>query len=161
MSIYDNLNPTQVNAFIDLIRNECNRVAWNEAELARPIDPELYDRIKKGRKAHNLTFEIYVKAFYPDNQIDGIDVHDVMNGIYTQPEFIIGNTVIHIYHASNKLDSALIESLKNNRDIQFFCIMFQPDEDYHLQYIDAIHLRGNEKYPERIYTTPNITIQAG
>ncbi len=161
MSIYDYLSVNQVNAFIDLIRNECNRAAWNAAERARPISPELYYRLIKGRNEHELTGEIYVSAFYPDNQIDGIAIHEVINGNYTQAEFTIENTVIHIYHNSNKLTSNLVTERKNDLNINFFCIMYQTDRECHLKFINAVHIQGNNKNIERIYTTPNIAIQAG
>ena len=161
MSIYDFLSVNQVNAFIDLIRNECNRVAWNAAERARPLPQDLYERLVKGRKEHDITGDIYVSAFYPNNQIDGIDIHEVNNGNYTQPEFTIDNTIIHIYHNSNKLTSNLVTERKNYLDNNFFCIMYQTDGECHLKYINAVYIHGNNKNIERIYTTPNIAIQAG
>lgn len=64
MRITDCLNANQIDSLISLIRNQCNRTARNEMQLAMRIPEELYIRLKKGRKAHDITGDIYCSVHY-------------------------------------------------------------------------------------------------
>lgn len=72
-----------------------------------------------------ISLVIYIAAFITENQIEGIQVEPVQSGIYTQPEFTANNTIIHIYHHSNKLNSQLISSRANALNDHFFCVKYK------------------------------------
>ena len=161
MKISDCLNADQVDSLVSLIRNQCNRAARNEMQLTMRIPEDLCAQLKKGRKAHDITGDIYIAAFIAENQIEGVHVKPVKSGIYTQPEFTVNNTIIHIYHHSNKLSSLLITSRANALNSNFFCIRYKIDEGYRLEYIEALYLNGETKTKEIIYTAPDISVKAG
>ena len=73
MSIRDYLSDEQINKIHSVIRTQCEIAARNDAAERNRVEAALYDRLKKGRKAHDVTGDIYVAMFYPENAIDGLD----------------------------------------------------------------------------------------
>ena len=156
MSVYDYLLETEVNTIINIIRIQCDSFAHHEENLSKPIDKELYKRLQKGRKAHDLTGEIYAGFFYPAYRIDGFDVYEVENGYYTQPELRKGNSVIHVYHSSNRLESSLANEKINDESIQFFCFMYTLDEKYKRKEVNVISFCDGMQEKETIYKQPTL-----
>ena len=138
MSIYDFLSEEQISKITSVIKAQCEQAARNDAVERNRIPADLYDKLKKGRKAHNLTGEIYVALFYPENTIEGLAVEAVSSGIYTQPELSNEDALVHIYHQSNKLKSKLIQDRIAGQKT-FFCIRYDVDKMYHLRSIDVVH----------------------
>ncbi len=138
MSIYDFLNEEQISKIISVIKAQCEQAARNDTVERNRIPADLYDKLKKGRKAHDMTGEIYVALFYPENTIEGLATEAVSNGIYTQPELANKDVLVHIYHQSNKLNSKLIQDRITGQKT-FFCIRYDVDKMYHLRSIDVVH----------------------
>lgn len=151
MSIQDYLTIEQIDKIQSVIRVQCDKAARNDAVERNRIDANLYNRLKKGRKAHDVTGDIYVALFYVENAIDGLETVEVVNGIYTQPELVNDDVVIHIYHKTNRLNSKLVEERKYGNK-QFFSIRYDVDKAYRLKSIEAVHLATGEV--ENLYTAP-------
>lgn len=161
MSIYDYLTHEQVDKISSIIRSQCDEAARKETREAMRISQEVYDRLKKGRKAHDITADVYVGFFYPENRIEGLQLSEIKNGIYWQPELTTEQAIIHIYHQSNQLNSKLVTDRASTPEKEFFCIKYGVDKAFHLQTIEAVHLRGTEREVEEIYQAPDLTIIAG
>ena len=153
MSIRDYLTTEQIDKIQSVIRTQCAQAARNDAVERNRIAPDLYDRLKKGRKAHDVTGDIYVALFYAENAIAGLETVEVANGIYTQPELVNDDVVIHIYHQTNRLNSKLVEKRKTE-DKQFFSIRYDVDRAYRLKSIEAVHPATGEV--ENLYTAPSL-----
>ena len=72
MSIHDYLSEEQINKINTVIRIQCEQAAHNDAVERNRISADLYNKLKKGRKAHDLTGDIYVALFYQENTIEGL-----------------------------------------------------------------------------------------
>ncbi len=153
MSVRDYLTAGQIDKIQSVIREQCVRAARNDDVERNRIGSDLYYRLKKGRKAHDVTGDIYVALFYPENTIDGLHTGEVSNGIYTQPELENDLVVIHIYHQTNRLNSRLVKERKNGNK-QFFCIRYDHDKAYHLKSIESVHPATGEV--EKLYTAPKL-----
>ena len=156
MSIYDCIQEKDVNRIVNIIRAQCDSEAHHEERTSKTIDKELYKRLQKGRKAHDITGKVYAGFFFPANQIDGFDVNEVENGNYTQPELKKGNTVIHIYHSSNRLGSSLVKEKINDISIRFFCFMYKVDDEYRLTKVEVISFLDGVQEKEIIYEQPTL-----
>ena len=153
MSIRDYLTNEQIDKIQSVIRAQCDQVARNDAVERNRIAPDLYDRLKKGRKAHDVTGDIYVALFYAENAVDGLETVEVANGIYTQPKLVNDNVIIHIYHQTNRLNSKLVNERKSGNK-QFFCIRYDVDKTYRLKSIEAVHPATGEV--ESLYIMPRL-----
>ncbi len=159
MSIYDYYSDKQIIKIVNIIKEQCEEASRKENREAIRISRDLYNRIKKGRKAHDITADIYVGFFYPENVIDGIMTQDVANGFYTQPELVTKDSIIHIYHQSNPLTSKLIkERLTSGK--AFFCLRYNVDQLYSLKSIEAIYMNEANSEPEFLYIKPQIAVVA-
>ena len=158
MSIRDYLSKEQIDKILEVIRSQCEQAARNDVNKRYRIEDSLYERLKKGRKAHDVTGDIYVALFYPENMIDGLEIVDVNNGYYTQPELQNDDVLIHIYHRTNKLDSELVKNRVAGQK-PFFCIRYDCDKLYRLKSIDAIHVATHTK--EVLYEFPTIIRAVG
>ena len=127
MSIHDYLSEEQINKINTVIRIQCEQAAHNDAVERNRISADLYNKLKKGRKAHDLTGDIYVALFYQENTIEGLKLELTSNGIYTQPELVGENVLIHIYYQTNKLNSKLVQN-RIASDKPFFCIRYDVDK---------------------------------
>ncbi len=74
MSIHDYLSEEQINKINTVIRIQCEQAAHNDAVERNRIPTDLYDKLKKGRKAHDVTGDIYVALFYQENAIEGLNM---------------------------------------------------------------------------------------
>ena len=151
MSVYDYLQKNEVNRIVDVIRQQCNSEYLHEKRMSMSIDKELYKRLQKGRRAHDITGKIYIGFFYPANSIEGFNVNEVENGIYSQPELIKGSIVIHVYHNSNRLESSLIQEKAKDNSIQYFCFMYSVDDEYRLKKVDVISFHDGNQEKETVY----------
>ena len=151
MSIYDYLSEEQIDKIKSVISIQCDQAACNAAVVKNRIPSDLYEKLKKGRKAHNVTGDIYVALFYPENNIIGLTTELVDNGIYVQPELVNENVLIHIYHQTNRLNSKLVKDRITGRKA-FFCIRYDVDKTYRLKSIEAVQ-PSNGKI-DNIYTAP-------
>lgn len=158
MSIRDYLSDEQINKIHSVIRTQCEIAARNDAAERNRVEAALYDRLKKGRKAHDVTGDIYVAMFYPENAIDGLETVEVANGIYTQPELKNEDVVIHIYHQTNRLNSKLVRDRAAEQK-PFFCIRYDVDSTYRLRSIEAVHVASGEV--ENLFSTPRLVRAAG
>lgn len=131
MSIYSHLSHQQIDKIISIIRAQCDEAARRDRNEMLRVGGELYKKLKTGRKAHDITGDIYIGFFYPENRIEGLTLSAVKNGIYHQPELRKADTIIHIYHKTNPLDSNLIKKLKKERS-HFFCILYAVDKNSRL-----------------------------
>lgn len=153
MSIYDYLSEEQINKIISVIRTQCEQAASNDALKRNRVSSNLYEKLKKGRKAHDITGDIYVALFDPENTIDGFTIELVNNGIYTQPELVYKTVLIHIYHQTNRLNSNLVKDRIAGKK-EFFCIRYDVDKRYRLKSIEAVHVASGDV--ENLYTTPKL-----
>ena len=158
MRICDYLNEEQIGKIKSVIRIQCEQAARNDAVERNRISADLYDKLKKGRKAHDLTGDIYVALFYQENTIEGLNLEVTSNGIYTQPELVGENVLIHIYHQTNKLNSKLVQD-RIACDKPFFCIRYDVDKTYRLKSIEAVHAASGEI--ENLYTATRVVQMAG
>lgn len=158
MSIYDYLNEDQIDKIRSVIRIQCEQAACSDAVERNRIPADLYDKLKKGRKAHDVTGNIYVALFYPENTIEGLNTELAKNGIYTQPELVNENVIIHIYHQTNKLNSKLVKERMTGMKA-FFCIRYDVDKTYRLKSIEAVHVTNGEI--ENLYTAPKAVQMVG
>ena len=155
MSIYDYLTYKQVNKIKSIIISQCDEAARKETKEAMRISQAVYDRLKKGRKAHDITADVYIGFFYPENYIEGLNLSVVNNGIYSQPELTTEQAIFHIYHQSNPLNSKLVMERASTPGKRFFCIRFRVDKTFHLRTIEAVQLSGEEREVEEIYKASN------
>jgi len=158
LRICDYLSEEQLSKIKSVIRIQCEQAARNDAVERNRISADLYDELKKGRKAHDLTSDIYVALFYQENIIEGLNLELTTNGIYTQPELVGENILIHIYHQTNKLNSKLVQN-RIASDKPFFCIRYDVDKTYRLKSIEAVHAASGEI--ENLYTATRIVQIAG
>lgn len=158
MSIREYLSNEQIDKILSVIRAQCDRVAHNDAVERNRIATDLYDRLKKGRKAHDVTADIYVALFYPENAVDGLKTVEKKNGYYTQPELENDNVLIHIYHKTNQLNSKLVQDRASEQK-PFFCIIYSHDKQYRLKSIEAVQVATNER--EVLYEKPRLDRVAG
>lgn len=156
MHIRDCLSDQQVDQIITIIQNQCDEASRRENAYRLRISQNLYDRLKKGRKAHDITADVYIGFFLAENQIAGIDVEPITNGIYTQPELKSGNTIVHIFHKSNALSSQLVLERANKTDSNYFCILYDLDDESNLKTIDSVHLFGHGQENENLYERPKV-----
>lgn len=154
-SIYSCLNESQITKIISIIKERCDKEIQKEKEKKEEINElkiskEIYDKLKKSRKAHILTFNLYIDLFTPQNNIEGFQYGLTENGNYFQPELENDHVLIHIYHKSD-LNSKLIkrraESMK-----PFYCIQFSVNNSGELKSIEA-HLISRDG---SIFKTENI-----
>ena len=160
MSIHDYLSDKQIEKIVSIIKAQCDDTARDEINRAIRIPMEIYDKIQKCRKAHEITGYIYAGFFYAENSIEGVEVDLVDNGNYAQPELITDNVIIHIYHKTNKLDSKLIEDRKTNTGKAFICIKYDVDKSYNLISVDAVSFEGGKKETENLFQTHTVTSAA-
>jgi len=158
VSIHDYLSEEQINKINTVIRIQCEQAAHNDAVERNRISADLYNKLKKGRKAHYLTGDIYVALFYQENTIEGLKLELTSNGIYTQPELVGENVLIHIYHQTNKLNSKLVQN-RIASDKPFFCIRYDVDKTYRLKSIEAVDAASGEI--ENLYTATRVVQMAG
>ncbi len=158
MSVHDYLSKEQINKINSVIRTQCVKAAHNDAAERNRIPSDLYDKLKKGRKAHDVTADIYVAMFYPENTVVGFTTVPVNNGIYTQPELVNENVLIHIYHQTNRLNSKLVKDRIAGQK-EFFCIRYDVDKMYRLKSIEAVHAASGEV--ENLYATPKLVHISG
>lgn len=161
MSIYNYLTHEQVDKIKTIIRSQCDEAARKETREAIRISQAVYDRLKKGRKAHDITADVYVGFFYPENRIEGLDLSIVENGIYSQPELTTDRAIVHIYHQSNSLNSKLVKDRAAKPGKSFFCIRFAVDKSFHLKTIEAVHVSGADQEVEEIYRAPDLSAMVG
>ncbi len=83
MRIFDYLSEDQIDKIKSVIRIQCEQAARNDAVERNRISADLYDRLKKGRKAHDVTGDIYVAMFYQENAIEGLNIELTSKQIYT------------------------------------------------------------------------------
>lgn len=153
MSIYDYLNEDQIDKIISVISRSCYEAEKKEVNEKNRISEDIYKRLKKGRKAHDLTGDIYVSFFYNENAIDGLKTEIVDNVSYAQPELSNDRVVVHIYHKSNRLESKLIkDTAKSSKHL--FCIRYDHDKSYRLKSIEAVDII--EKTKEILYERPKL-----
>ncbi len=158
MSICNYLSNEQIEKIKSVIKAQCENAARNDAAERNRIPADLYDKLKKGRKAHDVTGDIYVALFYQENAIEGLNIELTSNGIYTQPELVGENVLIHIYHQTNRLNSKLVKD-RVARQKSFFCIRYDVDKAYRLKSIEAVHAASGEI--ENLYTAPIVVQMAG
>ena len=158
MSIRDYLSDELIEKIKSLIKTQCENAARNDAVERNRIPAELYDKLKKGRKAHDVTGDIYVLLFYPENTIERLSIELSSNGIYTQPELVNDDVLLHIYHKTNKLNSKLVQD-RTTEHRPFFCIRYDIDKTYRLKSIEAVHVASGEI--EILYTVPRVVRVAG
>jgi len=158
VSIHDYLSEEQIDKIKSVIRIQCEQAARNDAVERNRIPADLYDKLKKGRKTHDVTGDIYVSMFYPENTIDGLTTELISNGIYIQPELVNEDVLIHIYHQTNKLKSKLVQDrIKGHKP--FFCIRYDVDKTYRLKSIEVVHAASGQV--EYLYTAPKVVQMAG
>ena len=105
-----------------------------------------------------LREEEYVALFYQENAIEGLNIELTSNGIYTQPELVGENVLIHIYHQTNRLNSKLVQDrIASNKP--FFCIRYDVDKTYRLKPIEAVDAASGEI--EILYTATRVVQMAG
>ena len=105
-----------------------------------------------------MTGDIYVALFYQESAIEGLNIELTSNGIYTQPELVGENVLIHIYHQTNKLNSMLVQDrIASNKP--FFCIRYDVDKTYRLKSIEAVDAASGEI--EILYTATRVVQMAG
>ncbi len=153
MRITDYLNTVQLDKIQSVIRNQCENAARNVAEESRGIPDEVYKRLKKGRRSHDITSDIYIALYRPENAIEGLSVELIDNGNYTQPELVNDHVLIHIYHHSNNLNSRLVQN-RNTEDKPFFCIKYEIDNRYRLKSIKSVNVASSEI--ETLYEAPRV-----
>ena len=102
MSIKDQISQEQIERIVDIIRRQCDDAARHDNQNRIRIGEDLYKLLKKGRKAHDITGDVYAGFFYPENHIEGLDIRVIENGNYNQQELRTEAAVIHIYHESNQ-----------------------------------------------------------
>ena len=158
MSIFDYLNEEQIEKIKSVIKIQCEQAARNDAVQRNRIPTDIYEKLKRGRKAHNVTGDIYVALFYPENTIEGLSKELVNNGSYIQPELGNENVLIHIYHQTNKLDSKLVKDRIVGHK-EFFCIRYDVDKAYRLKSIEAVHVANGEI--ENLYKATKSVHMAG
>ena len=157
MRLRDYLSEEQIDKIKTVIKNQCEHAAHNDAVERNRISADLYDKLKKGRKAHDVTGDIYVALLYQENAIEGLNIKLTSNGIYTQPELVGENVLIHIYHQTNKLNSKLVKD-RIASDKPFFCIRYDVDETYRLKSIEVVHAASGEI--ENLYTATRVVQMA-
>lgn len=153
MSIHDYISDDLIIKIVEIIKTACEEAHNNVIEWENKVSIEEYESIKKGRKAHDITGEIYLYLISEKNQIDGINIDIVKNGIYSQPELRNENVVIHIYHDSNKLDSKLVLQRKIEEKA-FFCIMYSHDKAYRLIKVYVVDNATGQN--ETLYKRPKL-----
>lgn len=158
VKISDYLSEVQIDKIKTVIMIQCEHVARNDAVERNRIGADLYDKLKKGRKAHDLTGDIYIALFYQENAIEGLNLEVNSNGIYSQPELVGENVRIHIYHQTNRLNSELVKK-RIDSDKTFFCIRFDVDKTHRLKSIEAVHPASGEK--ESLYKAQKVVKLAG
>lgn len=158
VSIHDYLSEEQIDKIKSMIRIKCEQAALNDAYERNRIPTDLFYKLKKGRRAHDVTGNIYVALFYPENTIEGLSITLSDNGIYTQPELVNENILIHIYHKTNKLNSKLVKDRIAGQK-EFFCIRYDVDKTYRLKSIEAVHVADGKT--ENLYTAPKVAQMAG
>ena len=136
-----------------MIKNQCEREARNVAEERRGISDDIYERLNKGRKPHDITRAIYCAFFRPENAIEGLYVNLIENGIYAQPELMNDNVLVHIYHHSNNLNSRLVQNRKSE-DKPFFCIKYEINNSSCLKSIKSVDAASGEI--ETLYESPRV-----
>ena len=145
MSIYNHLSYEQIGRIINIICLQCNRKANREiTERNRIGDEALYKRLTKCRKAHDITGEIYLVFFYPENRIDNLVLLDVSNGYYSQPELRNDEAIIHIYHWQNPLNSRIVQD-RLQEGKYYYCLMYRVDSNYRLQQVKAVCFHNDIK----------------
>lgn len=158
VSIYDYLSEKQIDKIKSVIRIQCEQAAFTDASERNRLPSDLFYKLKKGRRTHDVTGDIYVALFYPENTIEGLRITLTNNGIYTQPELVNENVLIHIYHKTNKLNSKLVKDRIAGQKV-FFCIRYDVDKTYRLKSIEAVHAANGEI--ENLYTAPKVAQMAG
>ncbi len=58
MRIFDYLSEDQIDKIKSVIRIQCEQAARNDAVERNRISADLYDRLKKGRKAHDVNADL-------------------------------------------------------------------------------------------------------
>ena len=144
MKIRNYISEEQLERIISIIQEACSIASQKENDIRCRLSTELYVKLKKGRKAHDVTGDVYCSFFYEVNQINGIDCEVVQSGIYSQPELSNEDVVIHIYHATNKLQSNLVNERKKG-ERAFFAIKFETKNTYDLKTITVVDVKTGEK----------------
>ena len=161
MSINDYLTSEQVRKIISIIKSQCDEASRKEIRESMRVPEEVYSRVKKGRKAHDITADVYMGFFYAENRIEGLKLALINNGIYSQPELTSDSVIIHIYHQSNMLDSKVVKERSATPGKDFFCIRFSVDKAYRLKTIEAVLLNGTDREKEMIYEAKAKSATAG
>ncbi len=153
MALHDYLSDEQIKKIVNIISITCERAAQKDSTDRMGIDAELFARLKKGRKAHDVTGDINVALFKTQNVIEGLNLSVAENGIYAQPELENERVLIHIYHRTNRLDSKLVKDRANGVKA-FFCIRYNHDKEYHLLSVESVYVPTNEV--EKLYSAPRL-----
>lgn len=112
--------------------------------------------MKKGRKKHDITGDVYIGFAYLENQIAGLKHSIIQNGIYYQPELQNEHTIIHIYHVTNMLQSKLVRDRAAQKEKNFICIRYGTDRYSKLEYVEVVYLDEKcvIKSKEELYRAP-------
>jgi len=160
--IYKYLSNEQISKIVSVIQIQCDKAARKEFKERSRISDAVYDRLKKGRKAHDITGDIYIGFFYDENKVDGLSTEMVDNGIYSQPELVGANVFVHIYHKSNPLNSGLVKERAKVSDKQLICIRYAVDKASRLKSVEwiAIGKDGVKVESGELYSAPKLTVMA-
>lgn len=155
ISIYHYLSDIQIDKIISIIKKRCDiEIQEEKKEISTVhISKDIYEKLKKCRKAHNLTLNLYIDLYEPENIIEGFRYKLTENGNYYQPELEDDNVIIHIYYKSDLCSKLIKRRAKEEKP--FYCIQFSVDSSGNLKSVYANHISKDGK----IYKTENIFSQ--